>query len=61
MTRAIRQDVDVHALAVAIRSATRIESLIWLLDIAGQSRREAAKTVRRTAQALLTAALSSGV
>ncbi|GIF96887.1 hypothetical protein Cci01nite_19810 [Catellatospora citrea] len=50
-----------HALAVAIRSATRIESLIWLLDIAGQSRREAAKTVRRTAQALLTAALSSGV
>jgi AcrR family transcriptional regulator len=55
--RRTRPDVDVPALAVAIRSATGIEALIWLVDIAGQSRPDAAETVRRTAQALLTAAL----
>jgi AcrR family transcriptional regulator len=49
--------VDVHRLAVAIRSATGIESLIWLVDIAGQTRAEAAETVRGTARALLDAAL----
>ena len=52
-----RPDVDVRRLAVAIRSATGIESLVWLRDVAGQSREEAAETVRRTAQALLEAAL----
>ena len=50
-------DVDRHQLAVAIRSATGIESLIWLRDIAGQSRKQAAETVRRTAHALLDASL----
>ncbi|UWP86339.1 TetR/AcrR family transcriptional regulator [Dactylosporangium fulvum] len=50
--------VDVHALAVAIRSATGIESLVWLLDIAGQSPGEAARTVLSTARALLAAALA---
>jgi AcrR family transcriptional regulator len=55
--RQSRPDVDVHRLAVAIRSATGIESLVWLRDIAGQSREEAAETVRRTARALLEAAL----
>jgi AcrR family transcriptional regulator len=55
--RQSRPDVDVHRLAVAIRSATGIESLIWLRDIAGQSRAEAAETVRGTAQALLESAL----
>ncbi|WP_133851793.1 TetR/AcrR family transcriptional regulator [Labedaea rhizosphaerae] len=49
--------VDVHQLAVAIRSATGIEALIWLRDVAGQTRDQAAETVRRTAQALLDAAL----
>ncbi|MEV4510975.1 TetR/AcrR family transcriptional regulator [Dactylosporangium sp. NPDC049525] len=49
--------VDVRHLAVAIRSATGIESLIWLVDIAGQTRAQAAETVRRTAHALLDAAL----
>src|SRR3954451_3897473 len=44
-----RRDADIHRLAVAIRSATGIESLIWLRDIAGRSREEAAETVRRTA------------
>jgi AcrR family transcriptional regulator len=55
--RKSRPDIDVHRLAVAIRSATGIESLVWLLDIAGQTRQEAAETVRRTAQALLEAVL----
>jgi hypothetical protein len=50
--------VDAHALAVAIRSATGIEALIWLIDIAAQNRHDAAETVRRTAHALLTAALT---
>jgi AcrR family transcriptional regulator len=50
--------VDRHQLAVAIRSASGIESLIWLRDIAGQSRKQAAETVRRTARALLDAALT---
>ncbi|MFF5232756.1 TetR/AcrR family transcriptional regulator [Dactylosporangium sp. NPDC000521] len=57
--RDTRPDVDLRALAVAIRSATGIETLIWLTDIAGQTRDEAAETVRRTAQALLTAALTT--
>jgi AcrR family transcriptional regulator len=56
--RAARPDLDVHRLAIVIRSATGIESLIWLIDIAGYSREEAAETVRRTAHALLDAALA---
>ncbi|WP_158851019.1 TetR/AcrR family transcriptional regulator [Saccharothrix deserti] len=55
-----RPDVDVHRLAVAIRSAAGIESLIWLVDIAGYTRDQAARTVRHTAHALLTAALADG-
>jgi AcrR family transcriptional regulator len=51
--------IDVRDLAVAIRSATGIESLIWLRDIAGQGPDAAARTVRRTANALLDAALSA--
>lgn len=56
--RESRPDVDRHRLAVAIRSATGIEALIWLRDIAGQTPEEAAETVRRTARALLDAALA---
>jgi AcrR family transcriptional regulator len=52
-----RPDIDRHQLALAIRSATGIESLIWLRDIAGQSPKQAAQTVRHTAHALLNAAL----
>ena len=50
-------DIDRHQLAVAIRSATGIEALIWLQDIAGQTPEQAAETVRGTAQALLAAAV----
>ncbi|WP_432824583.1 TetR/AcrR family transcriptional regulator [Dactylosporangium sp. CA-092794] len=49
--------VDRHRLAVDIRSATGIESLIWLQDIAGQTPEQAGETVRRTAHALLDAAM----
>jgi len=49
--------IDRRALAVAIRSATGIEALIWLRDIAGQSPQQAARTVRHTARALLDSAL----
>jgi AcrR family transcriptional regulator len=50
--------VDRHRLAVAIRSATGIESLVWLTDIAGYSRAEAAATMRASARALLRSALA---
>jgi AcrR family transcriptional regulator len=54
--RQTHPQVDVRALAVSIRSATGVESLIWLVDIAGYSREQAVETVRHTALALLAAA-----
>jgi hypothetical protein len=51
--------VDRQRLATAIRSATGIETLIWLIDIAGYTRDQATDTVKTTAQALLDAALLS--
>ncbi|MFB8279999.1 hypothetical protein [Nocardia colli] len=45
--------IDVHRLAVAIRSATGIESYVWLVDVAGLTSAETAETLCRTAQALL--------
>jgi AcrR family transcriptional regulator len=51
--------VDIHRLAVAIRSATGIETLIWLLDIAAYTREQAADTVKATARALLAGAVRS--
>lgn len=48
--------IDVHRLAIAIRSATGIESLVWLTDIAGLSHSEAADLMCGNAQALLRAA-----
>lgn len=51
-------ELDVHALAVSIRSATGIEALVWLTDVAGLSRDDAADTMRRSARALLHAALA---
>ncbi|WP_189331471.1 TetR/AcrR family transcriptional regulator [Actinoplanes ianthinogenes] len=53
--------VDVHDLAVAIRSATGIETLVWLIDVAGQDREQATATVRSTARALLAAATAQPV
>lgn len=56
--RATHPHVDTDRLAVAIRSATGIETLIWLLDIAGYTHEQAAVTVKATARALLDAAMS---
>jgi AcrR family transcriptional regulator len=44
-------------LAIAIRSATGIEAFVWLVDVAGQSPDEAAKTMRWTARMILKGAL----
>lgn len=56
--REVRPDVDVHRLAIAIRSATGIESLIWLVDVAGLSRDDAASVLHQNALALFDAALA---
>lgn len=48
----------VQRLALAIRSATGIEALTWLTDIAGLSRDEASNLMRWSARALLVAALA---
>ena len=55
--RASHPHVDVDRLAVAIRSATGIETLIWLVDVAGYTREQAADVVKGTARALLDAAI----
>jgi len=51
-------DDGVRRTALAIRSATGIEALIWLTDIAGLSRRQAVKLMRWTASAICRAALA---
>jgi AcrR family transcriptional regulator len=50
--------LDLHRLAVAIRSATGIESLIWLTDIAGLTRDQAAELMHWSARAMLHTALT---
>jgi AcrR family transcriptional regulator len=49
----------VHRLALAIRSATGIEALVWLVDVAGLSREEAGDLMAWSAQAMLAAARST--
>ncbi len=44
---------DLRRLVFAIRSATGIEALVWLTDVAGLSRDEAVVLMRDSAQALL--------
>jgi AcrR family transcriptional regulator len=50
----------VRRLAVAIRSAVGIESLVWLTDVAGLSRDEAAELMQWSGLALLGYALTHG-
>ncbi|AXT85440.1 TetR family transcriptional regulator [Aeromicrobium sp. A1-2] len=54
-------DAGVQSLARAIRSATGIEALVWLTDVGGLSRAEAATQMRWAARALLRASLQDGV
>ena len=46
---------EVRRLAIAIRSATGIEALSWLTDVAGLSREDAAALMRWSAHAMLDA------
>ncbi|MEO6502923.1 MAG: TetR/AcrR family transcriptional regulator [Jatrophihabitantaceae bacterium] len=59
--RAELGDSGVHSLALAIRSATGIESLVWLTDIGGLSRAEAAEVMRWSAHGLLLHARADGL
>ena len=55
-------DAELRRLVLAVRSATGIEALVWLTDIAGLSRPEAVELMRWSAGALLRSALAeSGV
>ena len=47
-------------LVLAIRSACGIEALVWLTDVAGLSRQQAAELMRWSALALLRGALAEG-
>jgi AcrR family transcriptional regulator len=49
--------VDRRRLAIAIRAGCGIEAWVWMVDVAGVSRRTAATLMRESAQALLTAAM----
>jgi AcrR family transcriptional regulator len=49
---------ELHRLALAIRSSCGLEALVWLTDVAGLSREDAAKLMRWSGQSLLRAALA---
>jgi AcrR family transcriptional regulator len=51
-------EAERHRLAVAIRSATGIEALVWLTDVAGLSRAEASDLMRWSGRAMLRSALA---
>jgi AcrR family transcriptional regulator len=51
-------ELDVQALAVRIRAVAGIEPFVWLVDVAGMSRRAAFATMRENAHAVLDAATS---
>jgi AcrR family transcriptional regulator len=52
-------DGELRRLALAIRATVGIEALVWLTDIGGLSRGEAADLMRSSARTLLLAALAS--
>jgi AcrR family transcriptional regulator len=51
-------EAELRRLVLAVRSAVGIEALVWLTDVAGLSRDDAAELMRWTAQALLRSALA---
>jgi AcrR family transcriptional regulator len=51
-------DAEVHRLALSVRSAVGIESLVWLTDVAGLTREDAAERMLWSARALLHQALA---
>lgn len=54
-------DAGVRRVALAMRSAIGIEALVWLTDVAGQTRDEAADTMRWSARSMLAAALAGSI
>lgn len=58
--RAELTDSGLRRLVLAIRSAVGVEALVWLTDVAGLSRDEAADLMSWSAQSLLQAARASG-
>ena len=56
--REVLGDDGVRRTAIAIRSATGIEALIWLTDIAQLSRRHAVEIMRSNAKAICSAAMA---
>jgi AcrR family transcriptional regulator len=50
-------DARIRRLALAVRSATGIEALVWLTDVGRMSRKEAARLMRWSAAAMLRAAM----
>jgi AcrR family transcriptional regulator len=51
-------EAELHRVAIAIRSATGIEALVWLTDVAGLSRRDARELMGWSARAMLKAAMA---
>lgn len=51
-------EAELHRLVLAIRSATGIEALVWLTDVAGLSRTDAATLMRWSAQSMLRSTLA---
>ena len=51
-------EADIHRLALAVRSATGIEALVWLTDVAGLSSPDARELMRWSARAMLQSALA---
>ncbi len=49
---------ELRRLVLAVRCAVGIEALVWLTDVAGLSREEAAETMRWSGRALLQSALA---
>jgi AcrR family transcriptional regulator len=56
--RARLSAAEIRRLAIAVRSAVGIESLVWLVDVAGLSREDAAELMVSSARALLRSALA---
>lgn len=54
-------DAELHRLVLGIRATIGIEALVWLVDVGGLSRSEAAELMRESAQALLSVALERAV
>ena len=54
-------EAGVRRLAVAVRSAVGVESLVWLTDIAGLSRDQTSEVMRWSAQAMLHDAMAAGL